>query len=100
MTNRAHHPRTWEAGPVVTSPNPRPATPQVAPKAFGKLTLETTPWTTMYLGRQKLGDTPLVEQRVPAGRLLLRLSNPERSLESSVEVDVFAGRTTVKNLEP
>jgi hypothetical protein len=67
-------------------------------KATGKLNLATTPWTTVYFGNRKLGDTPLVSVSLPAGRHVLTLVNPEQNLNSSVEVDITPNETTVKRL--
>ncbi|MDP3506254.1 MAG: serine/threonine-protein kinase [Myxococcales bacterium] len=75
----------------VTPPKPRPS-------GQGKLTLKTSPWTTVYLGKQKLGDTPLLALPLPAGRQVLRLVNPEANLDSTIEVDIVAGETTVTKL--
>jgi serine/threonine-protein kinase len=82
-----------------TSPptNTRPA-PAVK-KSFGKLTLKTEPWTTVYLGAQRLGDTPLVEVTVPAGRQVLKLVNPETNVKSSIEVEIPVNGTLVKKLK-
>jgi serine/threonine-protein kinase len=67
-------------------------------KPMGRLTLKTTPWTSVFLGGKKLGDTPLIDVPVPAGTHLLKLTNPEAGLDSSIEVEVKAGQTTVKKL--
>lgn len=66
--------------------------------AVGKLMLDTTPWTTVYLGNRKLGDTPLLGVSLPAGKQVLRLVNPEQNLNSSVEVVIIGNETTVKKL--
>jgi serine/threonine-protein kinase len=66
--------------------------------AQGKLTLKTTPWSSVYLGKKKLGDTPLVGVALPAGKHVLRLVNPEAKLENSIEVEILANETTVKKL--
>lgn len=65
----------------------------------GRLTLETIPWTHVYVGKEELGYTPLVEVPLPAGRHLLRLVNPEERISKTVEVDVRPGQTTVKRLQ-
>lgn len=97
---------------VVLLPTPPPTTPTTPtttpttslvptkprPVGQGKLTLKTSPWTTVYLGKQKLGDTPLLALPLPAGRQVLRLVNPEAGLDSTVEVDIVAGETTVTKL--
>jgi serine/threonine-protein kinase len=85
-TQTAEEPRKVERAPA---PPPRPT---------GRLNLATTPWTTVYLGARKLGDTPLVSISLPAGRHVLTLVNSEMNLNSSVEVDIVANETTVKRL--
>ena len=89
--------------PVAVAPPPpveptlvRHVTKRPKSEASGKLTLKTTPWTTVYLGSKKLGDTPLLNQSLPAGRHVLRLVNPESGLQSSIEVTITANETTVK----
>ena len=76
---------------------PKKAHPLEAPQ--GKLTLKTTPWTMVYLGKKKLGDTPLLNVPVPAGKLTLRLVNPETNSENSIEVEIKSNETTVKKLK-
>jgi len=34
----------------------------------GLLTLQTTPWAEVWIGQKKIGETPLIEVSVPAGR--------------------------------
>ena len=84
------------------------ATPEVVPpvpgkpavrRPTGKLTLKTEPWTTVYLGTKRLGDTPLLEVSVPAGRQVLKLVNPESGVQSSIEVEIPANGTLVKKLK-
>jgi serine/threonine-protein kinase len=83
--------------PVPEAPPPEPRQ-RPRPVAMGKLTLKTTPWTSVFLGPKKLGDTPLVEVPLPAGVHVLKLTNPDSNLESSIEVEVKAGQTTKKQL--
>ncbi|MFO0599756.1 MAG: serine/threonine-protein kinase [Myxococcaceae bacterium] len=95
---------------VAVAPPPEPLKPEPkasakkpahkpAPKqAMGKLTLKTTPWTTVYLGKRKLGDTPLVDMAFPAGSHVLRLVT-EAGVENTVQVDVAPNETTVKKLK-
>ena len=75
---------------------PEPEKPAVA--ETGKLTLATVPWTSVYLDGKKLGDTPLVNVDVPAGRLTLKLKNAGAGIDQSYIVNVSAGKTTVKKL--
>ncbi len=76
-----------------------PARRPLVVAAAGKLTLKTTPWTTVFLGKKKLGDTPLLNVPLPAGKHLLRLVNPESNSENSIEVEIKANETTVKKLK-
>ncbi|MBL8913953.1 MAG: PEGA domain-containing protein, partial [Archangium sp.] len=63
------------------------------------LTLKNTPWTQVYLCKKKLGDTPIIDVALPAGRHTLRLVSPETNTESSIEVEITANETTVKKLK-
>jgi serine/threonine protein kinase len=90
---------------LVPEPPPEPAkgtrTPAVqVPKkvAMGKLTLDTVPWTRVFLRGRKLGDTPLIDVPVPAGRHQLKLVNEEKNISTLIEVQIRAGQTTAKKL--
>ena len=85
-----------EAPPVVDAG--AAAAAAVVKTANGKLNLRTTPWTSVFLGKRKLGDTPLVGVTLPAGSHVLRVSNPEAGVESSIEITIQANRTTNENL--
>jgi hypothetical protein len=87
----AHHAsRHEEARPAET----------VAPPVtgFGRLTLDTTPWTEVFLGTNRLGSTPLIDVGVPAGHLKLRARNPDSSAEHVIEVDIKPGETTARRV--
>jgi serine/threonine-protein kinase len=86
------------APPPTPDPPPSEPRPKPRPVAMGKLTLKTVPWTSVFLGAKKLGDTPLVDVPLPAGTHVLKLTNPDSNLESSIEVEVKAGQTTKKQL--
>ncbi|MFT3835793.1 MAG: hypothetical protein QM723_02205 [Myxococcaceae bacterium] len=98
----------------VTPPPPPPEPPPVVPVdppvaptadpvkkviAVGKLTLDTTPWTEVYLGSKHLGTTPLYMVTVPAGPVKLRLVNSEKGVDKRVEIQVSAGKTTTSRLK-
>ncbi|MBI1949700.1 MAG: serine/threonine protein kinase [Deltaproteobacteria bacterium] len=70
-----------------------------APGATGTLSLDTVPWTTVYLGGKKLGETPLVNVTVPAGNLELLLVNPEAGIKESYQTKVKAGAPTKVRLD-
>ena len=95
--------------PVMThrvSPPPRPPSPSPSPVFVsesrpdvdaetaaeqGYLTLDTVPWTTVYLGKRKLGETPLVKVPVPAGSLELSLINVDDGVKESYLARVKPG---------
>ena len=89
--------------PPAPKPNPNPGTEShtsQTPKkvAMGKLTLDTVPWTRVFLRGRKLGDTPLIDVPVPAGRHQLKLVNEEKNISTLIEVQIRAGQTTAKKL--
>ena len=55
---------------------------------YGLLELNTTPWTDVYLGRKKLGMTPIMGYKLPAGKYKLRLtvSAPLATAETQIWV--------------
>ena len=63
------------------------------------LTLETVPWTTVYLDGKKLGETPLVRLSVPAGELELLLVNETQGVRETYFLDVKAGGSYRKKLK-
>jgi hypothetical protein len=93
--------------PVPVPPRPPVEPPESEPDrvkktaavATGKLTLDTTPWTRVFLRGKKLGDTPLVNVTLPAGTHQLKLVNEEKNLSAVIEVDIRAGKTTAKRLK-
>ncbi|HEY1101653.1 MAG TPA: hypothetical protein VGF99_22125, partial [Myxococcota bacterium] len=76
-------------------PRRRPPPPVVveAPvvEEQGFLTLDTLPWTTVYLGKKKLGETPLVKVVVPAGTIELTLVNSEAGIKEAYVARITAG---------
>jgi len=63
-----------------------------APGGMGFLSVDTMPWSKVYLGGRLLGTTPLGNVRVPVGRHTLRLVNPERG-ERTIGVTIVADQT-------
>jgi len=76
----------------------KPREPRTQPVAKkGRVTIDTKPWTEVYLGKRKLGITPLLDIELPAGRHKLKVVNKSRGINESLEVVVKAGKkTTVK----
>jgi serine/threonine-protein kinase len=85
--------------PVAPPPKPPPEPPRQTKKVpTGKLTLDTTPWTRVFLRGRKLGDTPLIGVTLPAGKHQLKLINEEKQISTIIEVDIRSGQTTSKKL--
>jgi serine/threonine protein kinase len=87
--------------PVVVDPRPaRPADPKPsAVVAKGTLTLDTTPWSEVFLKGKKLGDTPLVDYPLAPGVLTLTLVNEQLNVRKVIEVEIRAGQPTLKKLK-
>ena len=76
-----------------------------APLPDGLLTLRTNPWSEVFLGTRRLGNTPLVRVALPSGRQTLRLVNPKAgSFQWSVEIkpseELDAGIVALDSLAP
>ena len=78
------------------------ARPKTAPRAKtapkrrspGRLTIDTRPWTEVFLEGRRLGMTPLQGVKLPAGRHRLRLSNGQAGIDTTVTVKIRPGRET------
>jgi len=79
--------------PPAAPPRVEPATPAAEPSpkepakhaGEGRLFVNATPWATVYLDGQRIGDTP-IERRVPAGTHRVRLVYKQWAEEQVVEV--------------
>ncbi|MCP4499791.1 MAG: protein kinase [Deltaproteobacteria bacterium] len=80
--------------------------PRAVPKEVWKkpkrskqyLTLDTVPWTDVYLNGKHLGTTPVVKLSVPAGRIRLLLVNKKEGIEKRYEVNIPKGESVRKRL--
>jgi serine/threonine protein kinase len=72
-----------------------------SPTRYGLLELNTSPWTEVYLGRKKIGITPILGYKLPAGKYKLRVVNKKWSISKTLFVTINAGKTTklVKKLD-
>lgn len=82
------------AEPLVDAGAPAPPTT----RARGRLDLMTTPYTEVYLGKRRLGATPLRGVALPAGDHVLRLENLEAGVSSVIEVTIKPNQTTRETL--
>jgi serine/threonine-protein kinase len=68
------------------------------PIGFGFLTLDTSPWTQVFVGDRDLGLTPLNQVKLPAGKNTLTLRNPEKGIATSVVVEIALDQVTVRKI--
>ncbi|MGF1466550.1 MAG: protein kinase [Sandaracinaceae bacterium] len=61
--------------------------------ATGRLSLDTRPWSVVYLAGRRLGHTPLLGVEVPAGTHELHLVNEEQGIDTTYRVTVPPGQT-------
>jgi hypothetical protein len=63
------------------------------PPPTGKLTVRTTPYSVVFNGPKKLGETPFADVELPAGTYTLTFKNPDRTTVTR-KVVITAGKTT------
>jgi serine/threonine-protein kinase len=66
--------------------------PEPAVASVGTLHLATRPWATIYHGKRRLGDTPLVGVKLPAGSVKLTAVNDEEKIRISFTVQIKKGQ--------
>lgn len=65
----------------------------------GFITLQSQPWSEVWLNGKKLGLTPLFKAQLPAGRHTLELRNPERKIKHKLRVLIRSGKTTTRRVK-
>ena len=71
-----------------------------APEATAVLDLRSAgAWYDVYLGKERLGTTPLRGVEIPAGRHVLRLVNEEAGLSKKIEIFAKPGGRVRKSVE-
>ena len=70
---------------------PAPAAPR---RGTGFLTIDSDPWTEVYLGTTRLGVTPLSGVRLPSGGHELELRNAGAGIRQRLKVVIRPGLTT------
>jgi hypothetical protein len=92
-----HRPRPRPAERPKPKPGEEPVLPPTESAGTGFLSLRTTPWTRVYHGAVELGDTPLFKVELPAGKVKLRLLNPDKGIDRSLQVTIKKGEVTTLN---
>jgi hypothetical protein len=84
--------------PSAASPAPSPEPAPAAVKAAapdsrpGYLSLDSAPWSDVFLGAERLGTTPLMHVPLPPGKHILTLKNPELGTTTSYMVEIESGK--------
>lgn len=64
------------------------------PKPTGTLAFDTRPWSVVYLGTKKLGETPLLGIKLPAGKHTLRVMPKGKGPAREIHVVISEDRLT------
>lgn len=83
-----------EAAAEPLAPEPRPSARAQGRRSPGFLTIDSDPWTEVYLGPTRLGITPLSGVRLPSGAHELELRNPGAGIRRRLKVLIRPGVTT------
>jgi eukaryotic-like serine/threonine-protein kinase len=70
------------------------AAPAPAPVGSGLLTVDARPWCNVSIDGHAVGQTPVVNRSLSAGRHSVVCNNPELDRTRTVSVEVHAGETT------
>jgi len=62
-------------------------------KAKGALSVNTSPWSIVYIDGKRIRGTPLINHKISAGVHRLRLKNKDRHIDVTKRVRIEAGKT-------
>jgi hypothetical protein len=91
---RAPEPDARAPGPDARRGAPVVDRPRRAPRGYGRLDLNSSPFAKVYVDGRLVGETPLQGIRLRAGHHVVKLVNHQRKLSARLTVHVHAGRTT------
>ncbi len=81
--------------PVDTPPTLKPRPPknpttsaEVSTGGYGILDFDTRPYTEVFIGKKKMGDTPMLGVRVPAGKVTLTLVNEDAGIHETYTLTI------------
>jgi hypothetical protein len=63
-------------------------------KGHGSLSINTNPWSTVFVDGKKVGNTPLQRIKLKAGRHEVTLVNKEQGIEEKLKIVIKAGKDT------
>lgn len=87
-------PGDWITLDFAPPAKPTPKVPRKPKAKLGTLRLDTVPWSEVFYKKRKLGITPLLGVKLPAGTHKLKAINAGRGLKKTIKVTIKAGRTT------
>ena len=71
----------------------------VIPAKPGFLNMRSSPWVNVRIGKEKIGSTTFLNAKVPSGRQVLQLSNPEAGINETLVVTIPEDKTLNVTLE-
>ena len=78
---------------VAIDPEVAPTPPAALRSESGYLSMDTYPFTRVWLGGKAIGETPLVRVALPPGTHVLTLENPGEKLRVETSVTIRSGET-------
>jgi hypothetical protein len=78
---------------------PGPAPAPAAGGNMGFLRINSRPWAQVFVDGRFIGNTPLLNAPVPAGKRKVKLTNPDLRMSKSFTLQVQAGKPTTKLVE-
>ncbi len=72
---------------------------QPTPTAPGRLTFDARPWCNVTVAGRRLGQTPIVNATLPAGRHRLLCVNPELGVRKALNIQIRPGQTTRRRIQ-
>ena len=65
----------------------------------GTLTFDARPWCNVQIDGANVGQTPVVNRSLSAGRHRVTCTNPELGVTRTVQVDIVSGQPTRQRLQ-
>ncbi len=65
-------------------------------KRFGRLRLKTTPWATIYHRGRRIGQTPLIDVKLPVGIVRLRARNEKAGIDKTITIRILPNKLVTK----
>jgi hypothetical protein len=81
-------------GGKVAKPKGPSTPPPSTGGAPGKLSVQTKPWSTVYINGRKIKNTPLVNYSLKPGTYTVTVENPTYSIKKTYRVKIKPGATT------